>query len=88
MTLMRAYLLPPFYTLAHSGLVLQAFLQPAFHNKNPVRVAAMLTAAGLAARGSLLVPGNLAKVGIAVPVLLARCIRTTRTEHFCDIFAQ
>lgn len=39
----------------------QAFLQPAFHNKNPVRVAAMLTAAGLAARGSLLVPGNLAK---------------------------
>ncbi|CAM9615945.1 unnamed protein product [Scytosiphon promiscuus] len=39
----------------------QAFIQPAVHNKNPVRVAAILAAAGLAAKGSLLVPGNLAK---------------------------
>ncbi len=40
----------------------QAFLQPAAHNKNPVRVAAILTASALVAKGSLLVPGNLAKV--------------------------
>lgn len=40
----------------------QAFLQPAAHNKNPARVAAILTASALAAKGSLLVPGNLAKV--------------------------
>ena len=40
----------------------QAFIQPAIHNKNPVRVAAVLTASALAAKGSLLVPGNLAKV--------------------------
>lgn len=40
----------------------QAFIQPAVHNKNPVRVAAILAASGLAAKGSLLVPGNLAKV--------------------------
>lgn len=60
----------PFGAIARSRTALQAFLQPAFHNKNPVRVAAMLTAAGLAARGSLLVPGNLAKVRIDVPSLL------------------
>ncbi|CBN73833.1 conserved unknown protein [Ectocarpus siliculosus] len=40
----------------------QAFIQPAIHNKNPVRVAAILTAAGLASKGAMLVPGNLAKM--------------------------
>lgn len=40
----------------------QAFIQPATHNKNSVRVAAILIASALAAKGSLLVPGNLAKV--------------------------
>lgn len=40
----------------------QAFIQPAIHNKNGVRVAAIITAAALASKGSLLVPGNLSKV--------------------------
>ena len=40
----------------------QAFIQPATHNKNSIRVAAILAASALAAKGSLLVPGNLAKV--------------------------
>lgn len=40
----------------------QAFVQPATHNKNSVRVVAILAASALAAKGSLLVPGNLAKV--------------------------
>lgn len=40
----------------------QAFIQPAVHNSNGVRVAAILTAAALASKGTLLVPGNLSKV--------------------------
>lgn len=40
----------------------QAFLQPAKHNNNSFRVVAILAASALAAKGSLLVPGNLAKV--------------------------
>lgn len=40
----------------------QAFIQPAAHNNNGVRVAAILTAAALASKGTLLLPGNLSKV--------------------------
>ncbi|CAM9431647.1 unnamed protein product [Ascophyllum nodosum] len=39
----------------------QAFIQPAFHNKNPVRVAVLLAAVGLTARGSLLIPGGISQ---------------------------
>lgn len=40
----------------------QGFIQPAAHNNNGVRVAAILTAAALASKGTLMVPGNLSKV--------------------------
>lgn len=37
-------------------------MKPALHNKNSVRTVAIVTTTALAARGSLLAPGNIAKV--------------------------